>query len=117
MRLDFGPKGSRTPLLLILLAIVYCTFNAFKSVQIDDAAYYYFARQIRAEPLDPYGFRLLWYEEFNRANDILAPPVLPYTWALALRLCGDSIVLCKLLLFPWSLLLVFGLHGLFRRFA
>ena len=61
------------------------------------------------EAARPYGFELLWYENYNAANDILAPPVLPYTWALALKIGGDVPVVCKLLLLPWSLVLVFAL--------
>ncbi len=107
---------SRTSI-LVSLAVLYCGLNAFKPIQIDDAAYFYFARQMRHEPLNPYGFRVLWYHAMDPANDILAPPVLPYTWALAMWICGDVPWLCKLLLLPWSLLLMFGLHALFRRFA
>ena len=104
-------------MVFFVLGVIYCGLNAFKPIQIDDAAYYYFARQFEHEPLNPYGFMLLWYEVPNYANSILAPPVLAYTWALALKVCGDSPLLCKLLLLPWSLLFVFGLHGLMRRFA
>jgi hypothetical protein len=124
MRSLFGVDGFtwRTPALLCGIGVLYCVLNAFKPIQIDDAAYYYFARQMQQDPLNPYGFLLLWYDVPNQANGILAPPLLPYTWALALRILdvlhlGDSPVLCKLLLLPWPLVLVFGLHALFRRFA
>jgi hypothetical protein len=102
---------------LVVLAALYTGLNAFKPPHIDDAAYFYFAHQIAAHPLDPYGFSLLWYDEPNRANDILAPPVVPAWWALQLRVFGDSVSLGKLGLLPWAVALAAVLYELFRRFA
>jgi hypothetical protein len=111
-----APPRSRLGFLL-LVALLFGGLNVFKPLTIDDAAYHYFARQIAARPLDPYGFAVLWYQEPDHANDVLAPPVLPYTWALGVRLFGDDPAACKLLLLPWSFLLVFAVHALLRRFA
>ena len=102
---------------LLLVALLFGGLNVFKPLTIDDAAYHYFARQIAARPLDPYGFALLWYQEPDPANAVLAPPVVPYTWALGLRLFGDDPAACKLLLLPWAFLLVLAVHSLLRRFA
>jgi hypothetical protein len=102
--------------LLGLLAVVYAGLNVPKPLTIDDAAYHYFARQSADHPLDPYGFALQWYSSPNRANDILAPPVLPYYWGLALRF-DDRPWVWKLTLLPWCLLLVGSLFALLRRFA
>jgi hypothetical protein len=107
----------RRVLWLVSVALVFGGLNLIKPIHIDDGAYFYYARQIAARPLDPYGFYLIWYQEPNTGNAILAPPLLPYTWALALRLVGDSPALCKLLLLPWPFLLVFAVHSLARRFA
>jgi hypothetical protein len=103
--------------LLAVLAAVYAGLNALKPPQIDDAAYAYYARQFATNPLDPYGFWLLWYDSPDWANHTLAPPVLPATWGAAVALAGDHPWLWKLLLAPWALLLVWALDGLFRRFA
>lgn len=102
---------------LLLLTLVFGGLNAVKPLHVDDAAYFYDARQIAAQPLDPYGTTILWYQEPNHANDILAPPVVPYTWALGLRLFGDRPLACKLLLLPWAFLLVYAVYALTRRFA
>ncbi len=103
--------------LLVALAVVYAGLNAPKPPQVDDAAYACYARQFATHPLDPYGFSLLWYDTPDWANHVLAPPVLPATWGAAIALVGERPWLCKLLLAPWALLLVWALDGLFRRFA
>jgi hypothetical protein len=111
------PATIRRALLLGLLALVYTGLNALKPLHIDDAAYAYYSAQDKARPLDPYGFTILWYYEPQPANEIIAPPVLPYTWALARTAFGERPWLWKLALLPWGLLLVWALHALLRRFA
>src|SRR5262249_54538615 len=91
--------------------------NLPKPLTVDDAAYYYFARHIAADPLHPYDFQMFWYEWPQPANTVLAPPVLPYWWSLALHLFGDRPWLWKLWLLPFSILLAGSLHALYRRFA
>jgi hypothetical protein len=102
---------------LLLLACLYTLLDCVKPLVIDDAAYSYYARQAAEHPLDPYGFAIMWWNRPYTANEVLAPPVLPYWWSLALRLFGESPVLWKLWLLPVSLLFVWALHELFRRFA
>jgi hypothetical protein len=84
---------------------------------VDDAAYYYFARHIAADPLHPYDFQMFWYEWPQPGNTVLAPPVLPYWWSLALHLFGDRPWLWKLWLLPFSILFAGSLDALYRRFA
>ncbi len=103
--------------LLLMLASVFTLLNSLKPLHIDDTAYYYYASQAAREPLRPYGFQVFWYQEWEPANDVLAPPVLPYWWSLAIRLFGERPFLWKLWLFPFALLFVVSLHALFRRFA
>jgi hypothetical protein len=100
-----------------LLAVLFTALNAVKPLQIDDAAYACYARQMAHHPLDPYGFALFWYNEPLPANEVLAPPVLPYAWAAARRLLGEHPLLWHLSLLPWAGLLVSSLHGLVKRFA
>jgi len=99
------------------LAALFTGLNALKPLQIDDAAYECYARQIARQPLEPYGFVMFWYDHPQPANEVLAPPLLPYYWALLRRLMGDNPLLWKLGLYPWALLLALGLRGLLRRFA
>jgi hypothetical protein len=99
------------------LAVAYTTLNALKPLQVDDAAYYYFAAHTAHNPADPYGFNVFWYERPEPANSVLAPPVLPYWWAAGIRLFGEWPFCWKLWLLPFSLLFAFSLYALFRRFA
>ncbi len=109
--------SNRRALLLVLLAVVCTGLNAFKPLHIDDAAYAYYSRQDATHPLDPYGFNILWYCEPQPALEVLAPPVLPYTWAAARALFGERPWAWKWAMLPWSLLLVGSVYALLRRFA
>lgn len=102
---------------LAVLALLFTLLNAIKPLQVDDAAYYYYARQAAREPSQPYGFIVFWYQWPYPANEVLAPPLLPYWWSLAIRLFGENVFLWKLWLLPFSLLFVWSLDALFRRFA
>lgn len=102
---------------LVLLTGLFTGLNALKPLQVDDAAYYYYAAHIAEHPLDPYGFTVFWYQHPEPANFVLAPPVLPYWWAAGMRLFGPHPVLWKLWLMPVSGLFVGSLYALFRRFA
>lgn len=102
---------------LVGLAILFTLLNAVKPLHIDDTAYYFYASQIAEHPFDPYGFDIHWYDFPLPARDVLAPPVLLYWWAAGLKLFGDQPLLWKAWLFPFSLLLVFALHSLLRRFT
>ncbi|HEV3205051.1 MAG TPA: hypothetical protein VGY77_11735 [Gemmataceae bacterium] len=99
------------------MALLFTLLNSFKPLQIDDAAYYYYAAQIAEHPLDPYDFKVFWYQWPEPANHVLAPPVLPYWWAGAICLFGDRPFLWKMWLLPFSLIFVCALARLFRSFT
>jgi 4-amino-4-deoxy-L-arabinose transferase-like glycosyltransferase len=107
----------RRAAILTLLALLYTGLNALLPLQIDDAAYVCYARQAARHPLDPYGFAVQWDDVPVPANDLLAPPVLPYSVAPAVWLFGERPACWKLALLPWALLLTFALHAHMRRFA
>src|SRR5439155_19609652 len=95
----------RWALLFVLsLAVAFTLLNAIKPLHIDDTAYYYYARHISQHPLDPYGFEILWYSQPQSANTVLAPPVLPYWLAPAVRCFGEQPFWWKIWLFPFALL-------------
>jgi Dolichyl-phosphate-mannose-protein mannosyltransferase len=111
------PLGRRELLWLIVLTLVVTLLNAAKPLRMDDASFYLTANQIAHHPLDPYGFKLFWLQWPEPANWILSPPVLPYWWAIAIKLFGNSAVLWKLWLWPWVAAFVFSVHRLLKRFA
>lgn len=107
----------RIVLLTVTLAVLLTGLNALKPLHIDDATYYFNARQIAAHPLDPYGYTILYFNDVLPALHVLAPPLLPYWWAAAIRLFGEQPALWKCWLFPFALLFVASLAALLRRFA
>ena len=112
MRLD--PARLRPALALLGLATVVIALDAVKPLTVDDAGFHAFAAQIARRPLDPFGFVFMGV---NPAMQTLAPLLLPYWLAGALRLLGEQPWLWKLSLLPFALLLAFSLHALLRRFA
>lgn len=102
---------------LLALALLFTVLNALKPLAIDDALYYFRARQVADHPLDPYGFNIFWNDRPEPAIQVLAPPLFPYYWAIAISLFGERPVLWKLWLLPLALLLVFSLYSVLRRFA
>ncbi len=107
----------KRPYSLVVAALLFALLNVPKPLLIDDTAYAYYARQIARDPLHPYDFDILWYQWPDRANEVLAPPGLPYWWAIAIRLFGEEPIVWKLWLFPYCLLFVVALDALFRRFC
>jgi hypothetical protein len=103
--------------LLAALVGLVTLLGALKPLHMDDTAYHYYAAWIADHPLDPYGFKVFWYEQPQPAHDVLAPPLLPYWWALAIRLFGEEPFWWKCWLLPFHGLLVGSLYQLFRRFA
>jgi hypothetical protein len=106
-----------TPALLVLLAALLTLCNCIKPIHMDDAAYVAYAAHIDEYPLKPYDFQLYWDYQMHPANQVLAPPVLLYWIAGAMRYLGDEPWLWKLSLLPLHVLLVFSLFVLLRRFA
>lgn len=102
---------------LLLLALAYTLVNAIKPLTIDDTAYHAYAVQIAHHPLDPYGFSAYWWSYPEVGNEILAPPLLAYWWAPAIRLFGDHPFLWKLWLLPLAVMLAYAVCDLGRRFA
>jgi hypothetical protein len=102
---------------IALLTAALTGLNAVKPLHVDDATFYFNAAQTAYHPLDPYGFVMLRWSDAVPALHALAPPVLPYWWAAAIRMFGDRPVMWKLWLLPFALIFVSSLAALLRRFA
>src|SRR5712691_1608796 len=102
---------------LLILALLFTTLNAFKPLCVDDTLYHYHAQQLAQNPGSPYGFRIFWYDRPEPAVQVLAPVMMEYWWAAAIKFFGERPFLWKLWMLPYALLLVFALHTLLRRFA
>jgi hypothetical protein len=100
---------------IFALAILLVAVSAVKPLYIDDTAFYFYARQISHFPLDPYGFSFMWHQDLSPANLEIAPPVVPYWWALGLIWLGNSVVLWKLWMFPFAWLFCYSLAELMKR--
>ncbi len=111
-----APRG-QTTLLLLVLAATLTLLNAVKPLHIDDPFIYEVARQIVADPTDPYGFDIFWLQWPQPVYEELTPPVTPYWWALGLALFGPTPWLWKLWFFPFAFLLVRAVDSLVRRLA
>ncbi len=102
---------------LLLLALLFTLLNAFKPLCVDDTLYHYNAEQLAFHPLEPYRFRVYWNDRPEPAVQTLAPVMMPYWWAIAIRLVGEHPFFWKLWMFPYALILVLSLHALLRRFC
>ena len=100
----------------VTAALGLILLDVSKPLHIDDTAYYHYAAHIAVDPLHPYAFEILWGQGPIPEMDVLAPPVLPYWWAAAIRLCGDRPWLWKLWLFPLALILTTSLRAIGRRY-
>jgi hypothetical protein len=102
---------------VLVLALILTAANAVKPLHIDDTYYHYHAAHLARRPLEPFAFAMFWHEWPHPAIDEVCPPVVPYWWALGIRLLGDHALLWKLWFFPFTLTFVAALHGLGRRLA
>lgn len=110
--------GRRTWLAAALVpATILCLLNIAKPLVVDDTAYHAYAVQIARNLADPYGFTIDWYERPKPAFEVLAPPVLPYWWAMGIRLFGDDPWLAKAWLWPWCAVLSLAVRWLAGRFC
>jgi 4-amino-4-deoxy-L-arabinose transferase-like glycosyltransferase len=113
-----GLTGRRDWIAGVLLpATLVCGLNCLKPLVVDDTAYHAYAAHIAQALLDPYGFSIDWYGRSQPADTVLAPPVMPYWWALGIRLFGDNPVAAKIWLWPWCLILAAAVHFLARRYC
>ncbi|MCC7398726.1 MAG: hypothetical protein IT455_16785 [Planctomycetes bacterium] len=110
-------QQQRPWLVALWVALAMNLLNLFEPLTVDDVCHHYYAAQVAAAPLDPYGFDLVWHQKPAPAWDVMVAPVHSYYWAPAIRLFGDSPVAWHLWFLPVHWLFCHGLLLLLRRFA
>lgn len=99
------------PLLLSLLFVS-------QAFHIDDTYFILVARQILHDPLHPLSHEVNWNGVVMKAYDFSgSPPLFEYYLALIIRLFGESEVALHLSIIPISMLAVFCIYMLGRRFT
>jgi hypothetical protein len=112
-----GLRGTSTAVALVLLAFLFTLLNCLKPLHVDDTCYVVCSTHIAEHPLSPYEGMIYWDYHLQKANDVLAPPVMLYWLAVIRAALGNSPLVWKLSLLPWHLMLVGALFVLFRRWA
>jgi 4-amino-4-deoxy-L-arabinose transferase-like glycosyltransferase len=111
--------SSACSLLLLAAATSLCLAPFLnKAFHMDDPLFVWTARHIADHPLDPYGFRVVWYStETPLAEVTKNPPLASYYAALAGGLLGWSEVALHLAFLLAAIAAVLGTYGLARRFT
>jgi 4-amino-4-deoxy-L-arabinose transferase-like glycosyltransferase len=98
------------PALLVLgfWCAIVLTFSS-SAFRIDEPNMLGLARQIAAEPLDPYGFEINWLGTSESAFNILSnPPLLPYWLAGWASIFGWTEMSIRLAMLPFGLMLLYA---------
>jgi 4-amino-4-deoxy-L-arabinose transferase-like glycosyltransferase len=101
-----------------LLAVVPLLPFLSAAVSIDAPVFLAVARQIVAQPADPFGFDMIWdptsphVAEFNHN-----PPLLSYYLAAWIAALGERELVLHAALLPFPLLALFSFYGIARRLA
>jgi hypothetical protein len=101
----------------VCVALAACAPALRKPLTIDDAAYVQYARQIRQCPAQPYDFTIFWADSPQPAHEVLAPALVPYWWALGMRVLGESEFLWHLWFLPFAVVAAWALDRLCVRFS
>jgi hypothetical protein len=104
--------------LLGVLTIACLLPFSSRAFHIDDTLFVLAARQITGQPLDPYGFRLIWYESLERMADVTKnPPLACYYGAAVGQVAGWSERAFHLAFLVPALALVLGTYRLAKHFT
>ena len=105
---------------LLLAALIVLCLSPFlgKAFQADDALFVWAAQHIVKHPLDPYGFRLVWYTtEMPMAEVTKNPPLACYYSAAVGSVAGWTETALHLAFVLPALIAILGTYHLARRFT
>jgi len=111
------PHSSHPWLLFSALTLAIVALNALKPLHIDDTYFYYQAKHIAANPLNPLDVEIFWFQWPRLATESTVPPVGPYWLAIGIRLFGEQPLLWKLWFSPFVFVFVVCVYALMGRFA
>jgi 4-amino-4-deoxy-L-arabinose transferase-like glycosyltransferase len=108
----------RADVLLGLLTLLCLLPFADKAFHIDDPLFIWAAQQIIRHPLDPYGFKVVWYTTQMSMSEVTKnPPLGAYYGALVGSIAGWSERALHIGFLLPALTLVIGTYHLARRFT
>ena len=109
----------RNSLILLALLTLTCLIPfSNKAIHIDDPLFVWTAQHLAHHPLDPYGFRVVWYASETPVSDVTKnPPLASYYLALAGGIFGWSERALHLAMLLPALLAVLGTYRLAQRFT
>jgi hypothetical protein len=103
-----GGIGWPGALVLLLWCGIVIAFSG-SAFRIDEPNMLAVARQIAAEPLDPYGFEINWLGRSEPAFNVLSnPPLLPYWLAAWASIFGWTESAIRMAMLPFGILLLFA---------
>lgn len=111
------PPSRPSPVVAMLVALAMTLANAFEPLTVDDVCHYYYARQVAADPLHPFGFEADWHQKPVAAWNVMVPPVHSYYWAPAIAWFGESPVAWRCWFLPVNFLFCWSLLCLLHRYA
>jgi len=110
---------ARNSIILLILLTLGCLLPfSNKALHIDDPLFVWTAQHIAQHPLDPYGFRVVWYATETPIADVTKnPPLASYYLALSGGLFGWSERALHLAFLLPALIVVVGTYRLAQRFT
>lgn len=102
--MNFLKANHKTLAFLFLIWFGATVLNLTKSIHIDDTAYLEIVRHIVHAPLHPMSGFINWYESPQPIRTLLHPPLIPYLYALALFLFGESEIILHLVFSLFTLI-------------
>jgi len=117
-RIPPASSDHRTGLVLGLLTLLCLVPFSGKAFHIDDPLFVWAAQQITRHPLDPYGFKVVWYATQMSMSEVTKnPPLGAYFGALVGSVAGWSEQALHLGFLLPALTLVLGTFHLAKRFT
>ncbi len=108
----------RADVLLGLLTLLCLLPFSGKAFHIDDPLFVWAAQQITRHPLDPYGFKVVWYATQMSMSEVTKnPPLASYYAALVGSIAGWSERALHIGFLLPALTLILGTYHLARRFT